>query len=59
MQCHLCAAEEVSFTAMKNDGPQAQGPGFRKLLAEVHEECKTGVTMAESPVVVCGRKPAR
>lgn len=57
MQCHLCAAEEVSFTAMKNDGPDAQGPSFRKLLAEVYRECQTGVTMTESPMVVCGRKP--
>ena len=57
MQCHLCAAEEVSFTAMKNDGPDAQGPQFRKLLAEVYEESQTGVTMAESPVVVLGGKP--
>lgn len=57
MQCHLCAAEEVSFTAMKNDGPETQGPFFRELLAEVHKECKTGVTMIESPIVVVGRKP--
>ena len=56
MQCHLCAAEEVSFTAMKNDGPHAQGPSFRTLLADVYKECQTGVTMTESPVVVCGRK---
>ena len=58
MQCHLGAAEEISFTVMKNDGPDAQGPIFRKLLAEVHRECQTGVTMVESPLVVCGRKPA-
>lgn len=58
MQAHLCAAEEISFTAMKNDGPEAQGPLFRKLLADVYKECQTGVTMAESPIVVCGRKPA-
>ena len=58
MQCHLAAAEEVSFTAMRNDGPDAQGPSFRKLLAEVYEECQTGVTMMESPIVVCGKKPA-
>lgn len=57
MQSHLCAAEEVSFTAMKNDGPEAQDPGFRKLLAEVYKESQTGVTMTESPVMVCGRKP--
>ena len=57
MQCHLCAAEEVSLKAMKNDGPEAQGPMFRTLLAEVHKECQTGVTMTESPIVVTGRKP--
>lgn len=57
MQCHLCAAEEVSFTAMENDGPNSQGPQFRRLLAEVSEECQTGVTMAEAPVVVVGRRP--
>lgn len=57
MQAHLCAAEEISFTTMKNDGPEAQGPMFRKLLAEVYRECQTGVTMAESPIVVCGRRP--
>ncbi len=57
MQCHLCAAEEVSFTAMKNDGPEAQGPMFRNLCADVYKECQTGVTMTESPVVVVGRKP--
>ena len=57
MQCHLFAAEEVSLKAMKNDSPEAQGIMFRKLLAEVHEECQKGVTMAESPVVVIGRKP--
>ncbi|KAL8642877.1 MAG: hypothetical protein Q9228_000466 [Teloschistes exilis] len=56
MQCHLCAAEEVSFTAMKNDSQQAQGPSFRKLLGEVYKECQMGVTMAESPLVVIGRK---
>ena len=54
MRSHLCAAEEVSFTAMENDGPQAPGPSFRKLLTEVYKECQTGVTMTESPVVVCG-----
>ncbi|KAL8687373.1 MAG: hypothetical protein Q9218_006434 [Villophora microphyllina] len=59
MQCHLCAAEEVSFTAMSNDGPEAQGPAFRKLLGEVYEECKTGVTMAEDIMVVTARKPPR
>ena len=57
MQCHLFAAEEISLKAMKNDGSGAQGPQFRKLLAEVHKECQTGVTMAESPVVVIGQKP--
>ncbi|MCJ1366387.1 hypothetical protein MMC16_005515 [Acarospora aff. strigata] len=57
MQCHLVAAEEVSFKAMKNDGPEAQGPMFRDMLAEVYKECQTGVTMAESPVVVIGKKP--
>ena len=57
MQSHLCAAEEVSFTAMEVDTPQAQGPGFRALLAEVYKECQTGLTMTESPVVVCGKKP--
>ena len=57
MQCHLMAAEEVSLKAMKNDGPDAQGPTFRKLLAEVHRECQTGVTMTESPIVVVGKKP--
>lgn len=57
MQCHLCAAEEVSFTAMKNDSPQAQGPSFRRLLGEVYKECHMGVTMAKSPLVVVGRKP--
>lgn len=56
MQCHLVAAEEVSLKAMKNDDPEAQGPMFRKLLAEVHEECQQGVTMAESPVVVIGKR---
>ncbi|KAL8728212.1 MAG: hypothetical protein Q9181_005425 [Wetmoreana brouardii] len=56
MQCHLCAAEEVSFTAMNNDSSEAQGPSFRKLLAEVYKECQKGVTMTESPVVVIGRK---
>jgi len=57
MQCHLTGAEEVSFVAMKNDGPKAQGPMFRKLLADVYKECQTGVTMKESPVAVVGRKP--
>ena len=57
MQCHLLAAEEVSFKAMKNDSSEAQGPLFRKLLAEVYQECQKGVTMAESPIVVVGRKP--
>ncbi len=57
MQCHLFAAEEVSLKAMKNDDSEAQGPMFRKLLAEVHKECQTGVTMAESPLVVIGQKP--
>ena len=57
MQCHLFAAEEVSLKAMKNDNSKAQGPMFRKLLAEVYEECQSGVTMAESPVVVIGKKP--
>lgn len=57
MQCHLFAAEEVSLKAMKNDSADAQGPLFRKLLAEVQKECQTGVTMAESPVVVVGKKP--
>lgn len=44
MQCHLFAAEEVSLKAMKNDGPEAQGPMFRDMLAE-------------SPIVVIGKKP--
>ena len=57
MQSHLWAADEVSLTAMENDGPQAPGPSFRKLLADVYKEWRTGVTMTESPVVVCGRKP--
>lgn len=57
MQGHLFAVDEASFSSMKNDGPEAQGPKFRKLLAEVYEECQTGVTMTESPVVVVGRKP--
>lgn len=57
MQCHLFAAEEVSLKAMKNDGPEAQGPMFRDMLAEVHKECQKGVTMAESPIVVIGKKP--
>ncbi len=56
MQCHLCAAEEVNLKAMKNDGPEAQGPKFRKLLAEVQKEFETGVTMVESPIVVIGKK---
>ncbi len=42
--------------AMKNDGPEAQGPKFRKLLAEVQKEFETGVTMVESPIVVIGKK---
>ena len=57
MQSHLGAAEEVSLTAMGNDGAGSQGASFRNLLAEVYEECRTGVTMAESPVMVYGRKP--
>ena len=57
MQCHLFAAEEVSLKAMKNDSLEAQGPTFRNLMAEVYKECQGGVTMAESPVVVIGRKP--
>ncbi|KAL8823772.1 MAG: hypothetical protein Q9191_005563 [Dirinaria sp. TL-2023a] len=57
MQCHLGAAEEVSFTAMKNDAPNSQGPLFRELLRDTYRECQSGVTMAESPVVVVGRKP--
>ena len=57
MQCHLLAAEEVSLKVMKNDSPEAQGPLFRKLLAQVHRECQRGVTMAESPTVVVGKKP--
>ena len=57
MQCHLFAAEEVSLKAMRNDVPGAQGEIFRKLLAEVHKECQTGVTMGESPIVVIGKKP--
>ncbi|MCJ1457254.1 hypothetical protein MMC28_007621 [Mycoblastus sanguinarius] len=56
MQCHLLAAEEISLKAMKNDGPETQGQLFRKLLAEAHKECQTGVTMAESPIVVIGKK---
>ncbi|KAL9602211.1 MAG: hypothetical protein Q9179_002615 [Wetmoreana sp. 5 TL-2023] len=56
MLCHLCAAEEVSFTAMNNNRSEAEGPSFRKLLAEVYKECQTGVTMTESPMVVIGRK---
>lgn len=56
MQCHLGAAEEVSFTAMKNDTPDSPGPMFRELLSETYKECQSGVTMAESPVVVLGRK---
>ena len=58
MQCHLLAAEEISHKAMKNDGPEAQGPMFRNLLSAVHKECQTGVTVTESPSVVIGRKPA-
>ena len=57
MHCHLSAAEEASFVAMKNDGPEAEGPRFRKLLAEVYREHQAGVTMAESPIVTIGRKP--
>ena len=57
MQCHLFAAEEISLKAMKNDGSEAQGTMFRKLLVEVYKECQSGVTMAESPVVVIGKKP--
>ena len=57
MQCHLFAAEEVTLKAMKNDSSEAQGPLFRKLLAEVHPECQRGVTMAESPIVVIGKEP--
>jgi hypothetical protein len=57
MHIHLFAAEEVSLKAMKNDAPEAQGPLFRKLLAEVYEENKTGVSMAHDVVVAIGRKP--
>ena len=57
MQCHLLAAEEISLKAMKNDGSEAQGTMFRKLLAEVYKECQRGVTMAESPIVAIGKKP--
>ena len=59
MQAHLCAAEEISFTALGNDGPEAEGPRLRKLLAECYEEGRSGVTMGESPVVVVGRKPEK
>ena len=57
MQCHLLAGEEVSLKSTKDDVPEAQGQMFRDLLAEVHKECQTGVTMAESPIVVVGKKP--
>lgn len=56
MQCHLGAAEEVSLTVMKNDRPNSQGAMFRELLRDTYRECQSGVTMAESPVVVVGRK---
>lgn len=59
MQCHLAAAEEVSFTAMENDRPDSHGPMFRELLRDTYKECQSGVTMAESPVVVLGRKATK
>ncbi|KAL9598445.1 MAG: hypothetical protein Q9219_004481 [cf. Caloplaca sp. 3 TL-2023] len=57
MQCHLSAAQEASFTMMKNDGPESEGTSFRSLVAEVYREHQTGVTMMESPLVTVGRKP--
>lgn len=52
MQSHLFAAEEASFMSRKNDGPEAQGPWFRRLLAEVYQEWKIDVTMTKSPVLL-------
>jgi hypothetical protein len=57
MQIILCGAEEMSFTAMNNDHPEAQGPKLRRLTAEVYKECQTGVSQTASPIVVIGRKP--
>ena len=57
MQCYLSAAEETSFTAMRNDGPEAEGPTFRRFVNEVYDEHRMGVSIQESPIVVIGQKP--
>ena len=55
MQCHLRSAEEVSFTAMENDGVNAQVPLFRRFLVEIQRECQTDVKMTETPLVLWRR----
>lgn len=52
----LLAAEEISFVALDNDGPESGGSVYRRHLKAVFEECKSGVSMVWSPRVHVGRK---
>ncbi len=51
-------AEEFSWVAMDNSGPEKSGPIHRRRVQEAAREAKEGAAIHFTPEVAIGQKPA-